>query len=99
MEPQKRREYEAWFKNQEKEAMEYSASVKYQEKGSEMKEMTTTTTQNHFQQQQHQQQQLVHTNHIQGMKLNHKQSLANGKQPMSVLVVHKVQLPVEKLNN
>ena len=32
LEAQKRREYEEWFRLQEKEAMEYSACVKYQEK-------------------------------------------------------------------
>ena len=35
LEAQKRREYEEWFKAQEKEAMEYSACVKYQEKSDE----------------------------------------------------------------
>jgi hypothetical protein len=44
LEPEKRHEYEAWFKNQEREAMEYSASIKYQEKGSESKKTTTTVT-------------------------------------------------------
>ena len=32
LEAQKRREYEEWFRLQEKEALEYSACVKYQEK-------------------------------------------------------------------
>ena len=51
LEAEKRREYEEWFKAQEKEALEYSACVKYQEKSGESEEVTesqqqsvTTTT-------------------------------------------------------
>lgn len=31
MEAQKRREYEAWFQNQQREALEYSSTVQYRE--------------------------------------------------------------------
>merc|ERR1739844_24452 len=40
----KRKEYEAWLKNQEKVALEYSASINYQEKGSKSPETTSTVT-------------------------------------------------------
>ena len=43
LEEQKRREYEEWFKSQEKEALEYSACVKYQEKASESQNVVKTT--------------------------------------------------------
>ena len=56
LEAQKRREYEEWFKLQEKEAMEYSACVKYHEKTGESEEVTQCAQQ---QQQQQQQQQVV----------------------------------------
>merc|ERR1719367_791685 len=42
LEAQKRREYEEWFKCQEKEAMEYSACVKYHEKAGERDEKVET---------------------------------------------------------
>merc|ERR1740128_1406128 len=57
LEAQKRREYEEWFKSQEKEALEYSACVKYSEKASESQNVvkttvTETTEQQRFSQQQ-----------------------------------------------
>merc|ERR1719394_2087547 len=42
LEAQKRKEYEEWFKLQEKEAMEYSACVKYHEKAGEREEKVET---------------------------------------------------------
>ena len=45
LEAQKRREYEEWFKLQEKEAMEYSACVKYHEKIGESEDVTVTEVQ------------------------------------------------------
>merc|ERR1719260_670214 len=42
LEAQKRREYEDWFKSQEKEALEYSACVQYQEKASESQNVVKT---------------------------------------------------------
>ena len=42
LEAQKRREYEDWFRTQEKEALEYSASVRYQEKAGEEEENEKT---------------------------------------------------------
>merc|ERR1711970_1689980 len=44
LEEQKRREYEEWFKSQEREALEYSACVNYQEKASEVQNVGKTTT-------------------------------------------------------
>jgi len=44
LEAQKRREYEEWFRLQEKEAMEYSACVKYQEKEKACESLTTQET-------------------------------------------------------
>ena len=59
LEWQKRKEYEDWFKNQEKEALEYSAVCEYQEKAGESREITTQTTttstrESHLTRQQHQ---------------------------------------------
>jgi hypothetical protein len=59
LEWQKRKEYEDWFKNQEKEALEYSAVCEYQEKAGESREITTKTTttssrESHLTRQQHQ---------------------------------------------
>ena len=45
LEAEKRREYEEWFKVQEKEALEYSACVKYQEKSGESEEVTESQQQ------------------------------------------------------
>ena len=45
LEAEKRREYEEWFKVQEKEALEYSACVKYQEKTGEAEEVTESQQQ------------------------------------------------------
>merc|ERR1719447_1952975 len=44
LEEEKRREYEVWFKNQEKAAMEYSASVQYQQSAQESAASSSTTT-------------------------------------------------------
>merc|ERR1719192_2613302 len=61
LEDQKRREYEEWFKTQEKEALEYSACVKYQEKASETQNVITTVTESTEQQSFSQQQQSAKT--------------------------------------
>ena len=45
LEAEKRREYEEWFKLQEKEALEYSACVKYQEKIGETESEDVTESQ------------------------------------------------------
>ena len=45
LEAEKRREYEEWFKLQEKEALEYSACVKYQEKIGESEDLTDSQQQ------------------------------------------------------
>jgi hypothetical protein len=45
LEAEKRREYEEWFRAQEKEALEYSACVKYQEKSGEPEGVTVTESQ------------------------------------------------------
>ena len=45
LEAEKRREYEEWFKVQEKEALEYSACVKYQEKTGECEDVTDSKQQ------------------------------------------------------
>ena len=45
LEAEKRREYEEWFKVQEKEALEYSACVKYQEKTGECEDVTDSQQQ------------------------------------------------------
>ena len=71
LEEQKRREYEEWFKSQEKEALEYSACVKYQEKASESQNVvkttvTETTEQQRFSQQQQSSQQTVHNSSVSG---------------------------------
>merc|ERR1719206_1460532 len=66
LEEQKRREYEEWFKSQEREALEYSACVNYQEKASEVQNVGKTTTiteiteQQSFSQQQQSSHQTVH---------------------------------------
>merc|ERR1719317_1747441 len=66
LEEQKRREYEEWFKSQEREALEYSACVNYQEKASEVQNVGKTTTiteiteQQTFSQQQQSSHQTVH---------------------------------------
>ena len=44
LEEEKRREYEVWFKNQEKAAMEYSASVQYQQSAQESAASSSTAT-------------------------------------------------------
>ena len=49
LEAQKRREYEEWFRLQEKEAMEYSACVKYQEKEKACETLTTQQTRTEMQ--------------------------------------------------
>ena len=49
LEAQKRREYEEWFRLQEKEAMEYSACVKYQEKEKACETQTTQQTRTEMQ--------------------------------------------------
>ena len=46
LEAEKRREYEEWFKVQEKEALEYSACVKYQEKIGESEDVADSQQQN-----------------------------------------------------
>ena len=46
LEAEKRREYEEWFKVQEKEALEYSACVKYQEKIGESEEVADSQQEN-----------------------------------------------------
>ena len=46
LEAEKRREYEEWFKLQEKEALEYSACVKYQEKIGESEDVAESQQQN-----------------------------------------------------
>ena len=46
LEAEKRREYEEWFKAQEKEALEYSACVKYQEKIGESEDVADSQQQN-----------------------------------------------------
>jgi len=61
LEDQKRREYEEWFKTQEKEALEYSACVQYQEKASETQNVITTVTESTEQQSFSQQQQSAKT--------------------------------------
>ena len=48
LEAQKRQEYEEWFKLQEKEAMEYSACVKYHEKIGESEDVTDHQQQQEF---------------------------------------------------
>ena len=45
LEAEKRREYEEWFRMQEKEALEYSACVKYQEKIGETETEDVTESQ------------------------------------------------------
>ena len=45
LEAEKRREYEEWFKVQEKEALEYSACVKYQEKTGESEDVAESQQQ------------------------------------------------------
>jgi len=73
LEDQKRREYEEWFKSQEREALEYSACVNYQEKASEVQNVTKTTTtvkeitqQQSISQQQQSSQQTVHNSSMSG---------------------------------
>jgi len=71
LEAQKRREYEDWFKSQEKEALEYSACVQYQEKASESQNVvntmrTETMEQQRFSQQQQSSQQTAHNSSISG---------------------------------
>merc|ERR1712123_14406 len=70
-EEQMRSEYEEWFKSQEKEALEYSACVKYSEKASESQNVvkttvTETTEQQRFIQQQQSSQQTVHNSSMSG---------------------------------
>merc|ERR1740128_1301719 len=73
LEAQKRREYEEWFKSQEKEALEYSACVQYQEKASESQNVVKTTVtettqeQQSFSQQQQSSQQTVHNSSLSGL--------------------------------
>eukprot|EP00092_Neocalanus_flemingeri_P008744 GFUD01009417.1.p1 GENE.GFUD01009417.1~~GFUD01009417.1.p1 ORF type:complete len:451 (-),score=123.76 GFUD01009417.1:515-1867(-) len=76
LDAQKRREYEEWFKSQEKEALEYSACVQYQEKASESQNIvkttvTETTEQQRFSQQQQieqqRSQQTVHNSSMSGL--------------------------------
>ena len=45
LEAEKRREYEEWFRMQEKEALEYSACVKYQEKTGESEDVAESQQQ------------------------------------------------------
>ena len=83
LEALKRREYEEWFKSQEKEALEYSACVQYQEKASESQNVvktmvTETTEQQRFSQQQHIEQQSSH-------QTGHNSSISGLKQGMSVI--------------
>jgi len=72
LEEQKRREYEEWFKSQEREALEYSACVNYQEKASEVQNVGKTTTiteiteQQTFSQQQQSSHQTVHNSSMSG---------------------------------
>ena len=46
MDAQKRKEYEEWLRNQEREQqmMEYDCSVKYEEKASEVKQTIVTSS-------------------------------------------------------
>ena len=78
LEDQKRREYEEWFKTQEKEALEYSACVQYQEKASETQNVITTVTESTEQQSFSQQQQSAKTT-------IHNSSMPGFNQGMSVL--------------
>merc|ERR1719315_696656 len=69
LEEQKRREYEEWFKSQEKEALEYACVTSYQEKASETqtiakKTVTETTECQSFSQQQQNSQQTVHSSSV-----------------------------------
>merc|ERR1719225_2146062 len=72
LEEQKRREYEEWFKSQEREALEYSACVNYQEKASEVQNVGKTTTiteiteQQTYSQQQQSSHQTVHNSSMSG---------------------------------
>jgi len=74
LEEQKRREYEEWFKSQEKEALEYACVTSYQEKASEtqniakktQKTVTETTECQSFSQQQQNSQQTVHNSSVSG---------------------------------
>jgi len=82
LEALKRREYEEWFKSQEKEALEYSACVQYQEKASESQNVvktmvTETTEQQRFSQQQHIEQQSSH-------QTGHNSSISGLKQGFAV---------------
>ena len=73
LEEQKRREYEEWFKSQEKEALEYACVTSYQEKASETQNIakktqtvTETTECQSFSQQQQSSQQTVHNSSLSG---------------------------------
>merc|ERR1719350_224365 len=74
LEEQKRREYEEWFKSQEKDALEYACVTSYQEKASEtqniakktQKTVTETTDCQSFSQQQQISQQTVHNSSVSG---------------------------------
>merc|ERR1719347_2170591 len=73
LEDQKRREYEEWFKSQEREALEYSACVNYESRPEPAQNVTKTTTtvkeitqQQSISQQQQSSQQTVHNSSLSG---------------------------------
>jgi len=87
LEAQKRREYEDWFRTQEKEALEYSASVRYQEKAGEEEENERTIVSSSSAHQQSSSQRLV-----QNSEFRTQQGFAVETRPDPVLSQPKPQM-------